>query len=148
MTTITIHIDTDCYKPKPPPRYRLVARLYIDNNSHNQIKGQIMAITLETAQEVTVEFSALDRRGKAASVESATITSSDEAVFTVTQDADNPLKAVVRSVGAGVAQLDISADADLDDDETTTITDFLAVEVKNPEAVGFGAPTVSEPIDV
>lgn len=112
--------------------------------THDSItfKSKCMAVSFFPGQTVTGTLQAVDRKGNPASVEAGTavFTSSDEAVFTVTQDPENELKVTLTAVGEGVAQLNYEADADLDfgDGETKLISGFAAVEVQREEAVGFG----------
>lgn len=112
-----------------------------------KIKGKLMAISLVPEQTVDIQINALDRKGRPVDVDSVSFESSDDSVFTVEQDSTNPLKAVITSVGVGVAQLDFSVDADLDDDEERLLADFVAVEVKSEEASTLGF-TVGTPMDI
>ena len=74
--------------------------------------------------------------------------SSDEAVATIAVDPENELKATVTAVGLGVAQILVSADADLDEGETRAIEGSGAIEVVAAEAetfeVVFGEPQDAE----
>lgn len=117
--------------------------------SFNQfkIKGNFMAISLVPEQTLDVQINAYDRKGRLVNVDNVSFDSSDESVFTVEQNATNPLKAVIKSVGVGVAQLDYTVDADLDDDEVRELSDFVAVEVKSEEATTLGF-TVGTPVDI
>lgn len=128
-------------------RLRLGLLLIFDNL---KIEGFFMALTMTTTQEVTGQLKPVDKKGNPAPVDagSVTVTSSDEDVFVVEQDPSDETKFKLKAVGAGVAQLDFSADADLDDEGVKTITGFAAVEILPAQAVGFGiefsAPTEQE----
>lgn len=131
---------------KPKVKKELTLKFTFDNQT--QLIGKIMAISLVPNQAVVVELPTVDRKGNPAKVESIVFTSSDEAVFTVVQDAENPLKATITSIAVGVAQLDYKADADLTVGEDRFIEGFTAIEVQPEEAVGFGAIIVGTPTDL
>lgn len=112
--------------------------LMIKHNSLT-IKGKIMAVSMTSTQFVEGVLQAVDSKGRPAQVQPGSVVfeSSDEDVFTVEQDASDPLKIKLIAVGEGTAQLDYSADADLGDG-VTTIEGFTAVEILPAMAVGFG----------
>lgn len=114
----------------------LLLSLKIDNI---KIKGKIMAVSITTTQQVTGTLQPVDAKGKPASVEAGSVSfsSSDVNVFIVEQDPSNELSLKVVAVGAGTAQLNYSADADLGEG-LKTIEGFTAIEVLPAEAVGFG----------
>lgn len=104
-----------------------------------KITSKQMALSLTTTQFVKATLQPQDAKGRPARVEEGSVqwSSSDESVFTVEPDPNDPLSAIITSVGEGTGQLDYSADADLDND-IQTISGFAAVEVIPPQAVGFG----------
>lgn len=88
--------------------------------------------TFTTEQTLPVTFSIKDGRGRPASVDGDPVTaSSDATVVTV----DTPVRAGsdwtfnVMSVAPGTARVSVTADANLNPDETTEIVGFLDVEV-------------------
>jgi len=109
-----------------------------------KIKGKIMAISLRDTQVAEVELSVVDKKGYPAQVDEGSVqyTSSDESVFRVEEDPDNELRAKIVAVAPGVAQLNYTADADLEDG-ITSIDGFTAVEVLPGDAVGFGVRIVN-----
>ena len=60
--------------------------------------------------------------------------SSNESVLTVAPDPADATKFILTWVGAGTAQIQASADADLDPRETTTITGVLDLKLEEDEA--------------
>lgn len=103
-----------------------------------QIKGKIMAATITDTQFITGTLSTVNKKGQPAPVELGTIeySSSNEAVFTVAEDATNENGFTVTAVGAGTAQLNYSADADLGEG-LVSITGFTDITVTPAQATGF-----------
>ena len=102
------------------------------------------------SQKVSVEINPVDSNGNPAPVEpgSVTVESSDLSICTVEKDPDNENKFDIlgsNDGSAGVAQIDISADADLGEG-VTTITGFIGVEITPKQAVGLGL-TIGEPVE-
>ncbi len=95
-----------------------------------------MAFELKVSQFMTGTVEAVDRFGNPAVVEDFKATSSDESVFQVAQNPEDPMEIIVTATGVGVAQLDYSADVDLGEG-VKTISGFAAIEVQAEEAVGF-----------
>lgn len=129
-------------------RQRRKPKLYLTFSINDiKIKGAIKMVTMKVTQFVEGELQPVDRLGNPAQVEAGTVqfTSSDEAVFVVARDVENELKVKLVATGAGVAQLDYSADADLGEG-VVTITGFTGVEISPEQAVGF-AVTFGEPQD-
>lgn len=106
-----------------------------------------MAATITINQKVSGQVTAVDRKGNPAQVEAGSwkFSSSDPAVAEITQDAEDESKFTVTSVGFGVCQINVSADADLGEG-VEEISAFAAVEVIKEKAVGFGF-TFGEPTD-
>lgn len=111
----------------------------IFTNQQNKIKGEIKMVSIKSTQEQDIQISTFDRLGNPAPVEAGSVkfVSSDESVFTVHQDPEDQTKAVVKAKGLGVAQLNVSADADLGEG-VVTIEGFTGVEILPALAVGFG----------
>lgn len=110
------------------------------------IKGEITLVSLRSTQyAVSGELEAVDRLGNPAPVEAGSVnfSSSDEGVFRI-ERLDNEKQVKVVAVGAGVAQLNYSADADLGDG-VVTIEGFTGVEVLPAQAVGFSGLSFGEP---
>lgn len=129
------------YRPRKKGRLLLTLFLTI------KIKGQFMALTLTTVQQVKGQVNPVDRQGNPAKVEAGTVnySSSDESVAVVEEDPDDETKFTVIAKGVGVAQITAEADADLGEG-VKTISTFAAVEVLPEGAVGFGF-TFAEPED-
>jgi uncharacterized protein YjdB len=108
------------------------------------IRRKRKMLKLTNTQQAALSISAVDRRNKPALVDSVVWTSSDDTVATVTADTADPMKATVKAIDAGTAQINVSADADLGDGERP-ITGALDVTVVAGEAValviGTGTPT-------
>jgi hypothetical protein len=111
----------------------------IFTNQKNQIKGEIKMVSIKVTQEQDLQISPADRRGNPAPVENGSVffSSSDESIFTVHQNPDDGTKAVIKATGVGVAQLNVTADADLGEG-VETIEGFTGVEILPAQAVGFG----------
>lgn len=103
-----------------------------------QIKGKIMAATISDTQFISGTLSTVNKKGQPAPVQLDTIeySSSNEAVFTVTEDPANENGFTVTAVGAGTGQLNYSADADLGDG-VVTISGFTDITVTPAQATGF-----------
>lgn len=103
-----------------------------------KIKGEIMAVVLSDTQFVDGQLTPVNKKGKPAPVETGTVeySSSNEAVFTVEEDASDETKFKVVAVGAGTAQLNYSADADLGQG-VVPISGFTDIEVTAAQAVTF-----------
>ena len=92
---------------------------------------------LKDTDQVGLSFAAVDAFGNPTTVESATWTSSDDTVVTVTVDPADFTKAVMAAVGPiGTAQITLSADARFGPD-VNTLTGLLDVTVIAGEAVSL-----------
>lgn len=92
-------------------------------------------VQLTATQKVALSLSATDARGNPASVENVEWVSNDETILRVEEDPDDELKAVAFAVGpVGTAQLQVTADADLDEGETREITGTETFEIVAGEA--------------
>lgn len=102
------------------------------------IKGKIMAATITDTQFIEGTLETVNKKGQPAPVELGSIeySSSNEAVFTVTENADDEKKFTVTAVGAGTGQLNYSADADLGEG-VVTISGFTDIIVTPGQATGF-----------
>lgn len=140
IQSAVINVGSDCGQVE---KGKLLLSLKHD---YITIKGEIMAVSMTSTQFVEGTLQAVDSKGRPAKVQegSITFTSSDEAIFTVEQDPNDPFKVKLVAVGEGIAQLDYSADADLGEG-VSTIEGFTAVEVLPAMAIGFGAMTFSAP---
>lgn len=126
-----------------PSGGRLLMTFTVNNIN---IKGEITLVSLRSTQyAVSGELEAVDRLGNPAPVEAGSVnfSSSDEGVFRI-ERLDNEKQVKVVAVGAGVAQLNYSADADLGDG-VVTIEGFTGVEVLPAQAVGFSGLSFGEP---
>lgn len=108
------------------------------NKDFITFKSQNMAVVLSDTQFIEGQVSTVNKKGKPAPIETGTIeySSSNESVFTVTEDPEDETKFKVTAVGAGTAQLNYSADADLGEG-VVTITGFTDFEVTPAQATGF-----------
>lgn len=97
-------------------------------------------LQLTNTQQATLSISAVDRKGKPASVDSIVFTSSDESVATVAADPSDASKATLKAVNAGTAQINVSADADLGDG-VNTLTGTLDVTVVAGQAIALAIGT-------
>lgn len=95
---------------------------------------------LTDTQQVSVAVSATTKRGRPAQVHDVVFSSSDENVATVEADADDASKALVKAVGEGTAQINVSADADLGEG-VTTIHGALDVTVIPSQATQLALQT-------
>jgi hypothetical protein len=130
---------------KPKGKFRV--KIFFNNII---IQGERIMVSFSYSQKVSVEIIPQDANGNPAQVEmgSVNIASSDESVCRVVRDPDNETKFEILGSNdgtVGVAQIDISADADLGDG-VETITGFIGVEITAKHAVGFGM-TIGEPVE-
>lgn len=104
-----------------------------------------MAVIITDTQFIEGQVQPVNKKGQPSQVEQGSVeySSSNEAVFTVTEDADDETKFVVTAVGAGTGQLNYSADADLGEG-VVTITGFTDIEITPAQATGFNV-TFGEP---
>lgn len=111
------------------------------------IKEGVVMLALTKTQKATIGVQAFDSSVPPveAVVENITFASSDESVCTVVQDPTNPTQAEVIAHADGVAQILVSADADLGEG-TLPISGTLNVEVQSIIATGFSF-TVGTPLE-
>lgn len=105
-------------------------------------------VIIKDNKKVTGTLSSIkDAKGADAQVEagSVKVTSSDEGVITVQQNAENEKEYTVSAVAPGTAKVIVSADADLGEG-VTTITKEDEFTVTAGDAVEMGT-TYSEPVD-
>jgi len=115
-----------------------------------KIKGNTTMVSMSYSQKVTVEIQAVDSNGNPAQVEAGSInvSSSNPEVCSIVRDAENENRFDIYGSNngtVGVAQIDISADADLGEG-VSTITGFIGVEITPKQAVGLGI-TIGEPVE-
>jgi len=112
---------------------------------HLKIKGQIMAVTFNTAQFVIGTLQPVDANGATATYLKGSIlfTSSDPAVFTVLPDPSNELAATLTATGVGTATL-IYQGTNLAGQVLSGTADVTVVPVPQGDAVQF-LITFSEP---
>lgn len=137
--------------PKPDFRTKRLKLVKVTIDFGATIEGEIKSMQLTDIQQATIEFGApIDKKGHPAKVQdgSVVITIDDPNQATVTQDATNPLKALV--VGGAPSDLStmirIKADADLGDGEEV-IEGSEPYNTTSSKAVGFGVPTIGTPED-
>lgn len=153
MLKYIINFIIDVFKilvgwPSPSPKVVWTCNYVIVNNS--KIGGTIMSTTVKSnTKSIKFSFGApVDAKGNAAQVEdgSVSLSSDNTDIATVEPDPDNAYGGIATLTGkAGVAKLNISADADLGEG-VKSITGFTALEVQAGEAVGFGEATFGEPV--
>ncbi len=100
-------------------------------------------LELIDSQQCSLAVSAIDAKGAPATVQNPVWASTDATVLVVTVDATDPMKANAVAGLPGVAQVKVTADADLGDG-VKEISATLDVSVIGGEATGFtitaGAP--------
>jgi len=107
-------------------------------------QGVPMRIVLTNEQQVTISINPKTAAGHDAPIDGDPVfVSSDPAVLAVFPTGD-PKSCLVKAAGLGVAQLQVSADADLDEGETRTITGAIDFNVDQAEASDLGF-TAGEP---
>jgi hypothetical protein len=97
-------------------------------------------LKLTNTQQAALSIAPVDRKGKPAQVDAIVFTSSDDTVATVTQDPDDPRKALLKAVETGTAQINVTADADLGDG-VLELTGTLDVTVVAGQAVSLAIQT-------
>lgn len=145
-TVIGAKYLSDGKKPARKPGKLLLAMTFdfFTIKTHNT-----MAVEAFVGQKSTLKVKALDRKGRDARVDSVTFENSNPGAVKITQNPDDKMEATLEYIGIGVATVAIKVDADLDagEDQVRYLEDFVAIEVKEEEAVGFGIE-VSDPVDV
>lgn len=133
----------ECHDKKHKPHLRWSVGPVREQTIPGPLTGARMQIQLTATQQTAVAVAATDKKGNPAEIESVTFTSSDPDVAAVTQDAGDDNKALVVAGKVGVAQIVVTADADMGDG-TKEITGTLDVTVVAGEAaiivVSAGAP--------
>jgi hypothetical protein len=105
-----------------------------------------MAFILADTKKVSASVSFVDAKGNAASVQGEPAwSSSDETIATVTADAGGMSATIVAVGPLGMAQISVSADADLGDG-VQTVTGLADIEVQASQAVAASL-TLGEPSD-
>lgn len=148
---ILIGQDKPCPPPVPVPTKDQHLYCNVVIISQFKIGGIIMSTTIKsTTKSITGRFGKpLDAKGNASQVETGSVkfSSENEDIATVEPDGDDELQFKVTPTGkAGVAKINVEADADLGEG-VKTISGFTAIEVQPGEAVGFGEPTFDEPVE-
>lgn len=96
-----------------------------------------MRFVMTDSQTAEISISAVDKRGNPATVENVVFASSDDTILEVVQDPADPMKATIRAVGGiGSAQVNVTADGRMGDEESP-IAGTLDVDVVAGDAVGF-----------
>lgn len=93
-------------------------------------------LQLTDTQKVKVSVTPIDAKGAPAPVQSVTFVSSDETVASVSPDPNDPNGAIVVAGFPGVAQIQVTADADLGD-SVANITGTLDITVVGGQAVSL-----------
>lgn len=129
------------------PKGRIKTKLFIN---HIKIEGEDIMVSMSYTQKVTVQLKPVDSHGNPAQIEpgSVNIINSNEEVCKVLRNPDD--EKIFEILGSndgtvGIAQIDISADADLGEG-VTTISGFIGVEITAKEAVGLGF-SIGEPVE-
>lgn len=104
-----------------------------------------LMLLMTDSQQADLSIQPVDRKGNPAPVEGVSWSSSDDTIVTVTVDATDPTKAVVKAVGPlGSAQVNVTADARIGEG-TVDIAGVLDVTIVAGEAVSVqisaGTPT-------
>lgn len=94
-------------------------------------------LVLTTEQKILVTLNPLTAAGNPAELDGTPVWTVLEGDSTL-QVAEDGKSAYILSGNAGSTVVEITADADLDDDEVRTITDLIAVNVVAAEAAGLG----------
>jgi hypothetical protein len=108
-----------------------------------------MSLVITDTQEVGLSISPVDKKGHPAKVDGPPVwTSSDDSIATVSAAEDGLSAVVSANVNLGKAQINVSADADLGEGQTS-ITGTLEIEVVAGEAVSLainaGTPSEQTP---
>lgn len=83
------------------------------------------------------EITPVDKNGLTAKLDSVPAWSTTDPAVVTVEPSEDGLSATLTAVGLGAAFVEVSADADLDDDEVRVISATIPVVVKEPEAVSF-----------
>lgn len=97
-------------------------------------------LKLTSTQQASLSISAVDRKGRPAQVDTIVFSSSDPSVATVTPDASDPSRALLKAMNTGTAQINVTADADLGDG-VNALTGVLDVTVVPGQAVSLAIGT-------
>ncbi len=116
----------------------LVGYLFGRSTRPNTSLGRLIIMyQLQADKAVEVAVGAVDKAGNPALVQGVIWTSSDETIFTVEQNPEDPMKAKIKPVGTlGSAQIQVSADADLGEG-VETLSGFADIEIVGGKAVSL-----------
>lgn len=121
-------------------------RFKISNNNLT-IKGEKLMVLMTSVQFVEITLEPKDLRGNPAPVENIVWESSDPTMLQVVPDETNPAKVRVNALGpVGTAQVNVSADVNMDPEVVQSLSDFVAFEIRVAFAANLGM-FVSEPQD-
>lgn len=116
--------------------------------TNNQIiEGENLVVQLTSVQFVEITLAPVDLRGNPAPVENIVWESSDPSKLEIVPDAENPAHIRVNALGpVGTAQINVSADVNMDPEIAQSISDFVAFEIRVAFANSLGL-SVTEPQD-
>lgn len=102
---------------------------------------------MTSVQFVEITLAPVDLRGNPAPVENIVWESSDPSMLEIVPDTENPGHIRVNALGpVGTAQINVSADVNMDPEVAQNISDFVAFEIRTAFANSLGM-SVTEPQD-
>jgi hypothetical protein len=135
---------------EPPAEQELftVISLFLPDGSTLTVKADTMAYTLQVGKGINVKLSFVDVAGNAATVQTTSWASSNEANATVTQSPDDQSAAKIASVGPlGTAQIVATSDVDLGEGVKNKATTFDLTLVAGEAMLGT-IDVVGDPFDL
>jgi hypothetical protein len=123
---------------------KLQFKILINNQT---ITGENIVIQMTSVQFVEITLAPVDLRGNPAPVENIVWESSDPSMLEIVPDALNSAHIRINALGpVGAAQINVSADVNMDPEVTQNISDFVAFEIRTAFANSLGM-SVTEPQD-
>lgn len=123
-------------------------RMHFKILTNNQIiEGENLVVQMTSVQFVEITLAPVDLRGNPAPVENIVWESSDPSILEIVPDTENPAHIRVNALGpVGAAQINVSADVNMDPEVVQSISDFVAFEIRVAFANSLGL-SVTEPQD-
>lgn len=117
------------------------------HNNNLIIEGEKLMVLMTSVQFVEVTLEPKDLRGNPAPVENIVWESSDPTMLQVVPDEINPAKVRINALGpVGTAQVNVSADVNMDPEVVQSLSDFIAFEIRVAFASTLGM-SITEPQD-
>lgn len=106
------------------------------------ITGEKIMVPMTNTQFVEITLAPKDRRGFPAPVENVVWESSNPEMLQIVPDPENPAHIRVNALGPnGAAQINVTADVNMDPEVVEALSDFVAFEIRASFATSLGLAT-------